>query len=87
MRSNTLHLLSDQIVGSSAAQHDVLKACLQGEAVALDAQSARERVLRLRKVGQVLRHGDGIAAGIGARWLVGECHCRLTMCDIVKLLC
>ena len=37
----------------------------------LDVQGVRERVLRIGRVGQVVRDGDERGADICARWLVG----------------
>ena len=38
----------------------------------LDVQGVRERVLRIGRVGQVVRDGDERGADICARWLVGK---------------
>lgn len=71
LRLATLRLLlSPAIALSSGTERDVLKRCLQGEEVALDVHGVRERVLRIGRVGQVVRDGDERAADICARWLV-----------------
>jgi U3 small nucleolar RNA-associated protein 20 len=56
---------------------------LQGEEVSLDVQGVRERVLRIGRVGQVLREGDEMGADLCARWLTGQygvfCPSRLEL--------
>lgn len=58
-------------MSSSQGEQEVLKRCLQGEEAPLDVQGVRERVLRIGRVGQVVKEqGDG--ADICVRWLVGK---------------
>ena len=52
----------------------MLKRCLQGEEVSLDVQGVRERVLRIGRVGVVVKDDDGesgAGSDICVRWLVG----------------
>jgi U3 small nucleolar RNA-associated protein 20 len=60
LRLSTLRLLSSPLVRLLAGPGEVLKKCLQGEEVPLDAQSVRERILRIGRVSQVVRGGDDI---------------------------
>lgn len=74
--SRTLRLHALQLLASKAVQswvgNDVVKRCLQGEEGSLDVQGARERVLRIGRLGQVIRDGDERAADLAVRWLIGE---------------
>jgi len=72
LRLNVLRLLVSSLVKSSPGADEVLKRCLQGEEVSLDIQGVRERVLRIGRVGQVVREEDEIGADICARWLIGQ---------------
>lgn len=71
LRLSTLRLLASPAISSSVGEREVLKRCLQGEEVPLDVQGVRERVLRIGRVGQVVRDEDDMGADICARWLVG----------------
>ena len=60
------------MVKSSPGEHDVLKRCLQGEEVSLDAQGVRERVLRIGRIGQVIKDDEPLATDLCIRWLICE---------------
>ncbi|KAF9461849.1 armadillo-type protein [Collybia nuda] len=77
LRLNALRLLESTLVDSPTGSHEVLKRCLQGEEVSLDVQGVRERVLRIGRVGQVLRDGDETGADICARWLIAQLKVNL----------
>lgn len=77
LRLNTLRLLISNLINVPAGQRDVIKRCLQGEEVSLDVQGVRERVLRIGRVGQVLRDGDEMGAGLCARWLIAQLKVNL----------
>ncbi|KAG5633299.1 hypothetical protein H0H81_009012, partial [Sphagnurus paluster] len=62
LRLATLRLLGSPLLKSPAGAHEVIKRCLQGEEVSLDVQGVRERVLRIGRVGQILRDGDNVGA-------------------------
>jgi hypothetical protein len=49
----------------------VVKRCLQGEEASLDVHGVRERVLRIGRVGHVVKDADEFSADLCARWLVG----------------
>jgi len=53
-----------------------------GEEVSLDVQGVRERVLRIGRVGQVVRDGDERGADICARWLVGTSRQHLLVVNM-----
>lgn len=72
LRLNTLRFLDSNLINAAPGQKEVVKRCLQGEEVSLDVQGVRERVLRIGRVGQVLREGDETGADLCARWLTGE---------------
>jgi hypothetical protein len=59
------------MVTSSPGQQEVIKRCLQGEEASVDVQGVRERVLRIGRVGQVIRDGDALSASIFTVWLIG----------------
>jgi U3 small nucleolar RNA-associated protein 20 len=71
LRLNTLRLLACKLIKSSAGEHEVVERCLQGEEVSLDVHGVRERLLRIGRVGQVVRDDDMISADLCARWLTG----------------
>ena len=77
LRLNTLRLIGSSLVSSPPATSDVIRRCLQGEEVSLDVQGVRERVLRIGRVGQVLRDGDDVGADVATRWLIGPCTCPM----------
>ncbi|KAG6370302.1 down-regulated in metastasis-domain-containing protein [Boletus reticuloceps] len=68
-RSRSLHLcalkiLSSKLVKSTPGERDVLNRCLQGEGVSLDAQGVRERVLRIGRIGQMIKGGEPLATDL-----------------------
>lgn len=69
LRLGALRLLASGFVQTRHEQKDVLKRCLQGEEVSLDLQGVRERVLRIGRIGQVVKDDDGLLADICIRWL------------------
>lgn len=71
LRLNTLRVLGSTLISSPAGAVEVIRRCLQGEEVPLDVQGVRERVLRIGRVGQILRDGDEVGADISIRWLIG----------------
>lgn len=76
LRLSALKILSSKLVKSSPGEHDVLKRCLQGEDVSLDAQGVRERVLRIGRIGQVIRDDEPLATDLCIRWLICESPSR-----------
>lgn len=72
LRLNALRILNSNLVKTQSGVQEVIKRCLQGEEVPLDVQGVRERVLRIGRVGQVVRDGDEIGAELCSRWLIGE---------------
>ena len=64
-----MRLMSSKLIVVPAGLHEIMKRCLQGEEVPCDVQGARERVLRIGRVVQVV--GDAEAADFCARWLIG----------------
>lgn len=93
IRLSALQILTSRIVvGLSSAEGDVLRRCLQGEEVSLDVGGARERVLRIGRVGIAVRHGEAgdieedgkelrrVERGGGeecARWLMAQLKVNL----------
>ncbi|KAI5987597.1 armadillo-type protein [Pisolithus albus] len=94
IRLSTLQILTSHIVvGLSSAEEDVLRRCLQGEEVSLDAGGVRERVLRIGRVGMAVKHDDAgnadengagetrrVGRGGGeecARWLMAQLKVNL----------
>lgn len=72
LRLGALKILSSKLVKSSPGEHDVLKRCLQGEEVSLDVQGVRERVLRIGRIGQVIKDDEPLATDLCIRWLICE---------------
>ena len=72
LRLSALKILSSKLVKSSPGEHDVLKRCLQGEEVSLDVQGVRERVLRIGRIGQVIKDDEPLATDLCIRWLICE---------------
>lgn len=94
IRLSALQILTSHIVVElSSAEEDVLRRCLQGEEVSLDAGGVRERVLRIGRVGMAVKHGDAgdadengagemrrVGRGGGeecARWLMAQLKVNL----------
>ncbi|KAG9309435.1 hypothetical protein JVU11DRAFT_10689 [Chiua virens] len=77
LRLSALKILSSKLVKSSPGEQDVLKRCLQGEEVSLDAQGVRERVLRIGRIGQVIKDGEPLATDLCIRWLISQLKVNL----------
>lgn len=77
LRLSALKILSSKLVKSSPGEQDVLKRCLQGEEVSLDVQGVRERVLRIGRIGQVIKDDEPLATDLCIRWLICEFLSRL----------
>ena len=71
LRLSSLRVLMSPLVDCPADVQEVLKRCLQGEEVPLDVQGVRERILRIGRVGPVVKDGDKIGADLCGRWLIG----------------
>ena len=71
LRLNALRLLTSPLVDVHEGTAEFLKKALQAEEVPIDVQGVRERVLRIGRLPLVVKDGDGIAAEICARWLIG----------------
>jgi hypothetical protein len=72
LRLNALKILSSKLVKTSSGEQDVLKRCLQGEEVPLDLHGVRERVLRIGRLGQVVKDDEPMATDLCIRWLICE---------------
>ena len=70
LRLSALKILSSKLVKSSSGERDVLKRCLQGEEVPLDVQGVRERVMRIGRIGQVIKDDEPLATDLCIRWLI-----------------
>ncbi|KAG5642515.1 hypothetical protein DXG03_002616 [Asterophora parasitica] len=77
LRLATLRLIGSPVIQSPDGVNDVIRRCLQGEEVSLDVQGVRERVLRIGRVGQILRDGDEVGADVSARWLAAQLKVNL----------
>ncbi|KAF8131840.1 armadillo-type protein [Boletus edulis] len=77
LRLSALKILSSKLVKSTPGEHDVLKRCLQGEEVSLDAQGVRERVLRIGRIGQVIKDDEPMATDLCIRWLISQLKVNL----------
>ncbi|KAG9319004.1 hypothetical protein JVU11DRAFT_1124 [Chiua virens] len=77
LRLSALEILSSKLVKSSPGEQDVLKRCLQGEEVSLDAQGVHERVLRIGRIGQVIKDGEPLATDLCIRWLISQLKVNL----------
>ncbi|KAK7691383.1 hypothetical protein QCA50_004782 [Cerrena zonata] len=75
LRLSVLHVLSSVTLPTDSAE--VVKRCLQGEEVSLDVQGARERVLRITRLGQSLQDSDSLAVDIAIRWLTAQLKVNL----------
>ncbi|CAL1711913.1 unnamed protein product [Somion occarium] len=77
LRLSVLRILSSPCVTLPEGSAEVLKRCLQGDEVPLDVQGVRERVLRITRLGQVLKDGDELGADIAIRWLTSQLKVNL----------
>ncbi|KAH7909651.1 armadillo-type protein [Hygrophoropsis aurantiaca] len=77
LRLSAMKLLSSSFVQSSPGEQEVLKRCLQGEEVSLDVHGVRERVLRIGRVGQVVKEDEPLAADLCVRWLLSQLKVNL----------
>jgi U3 small nucleolar RNA-associated protein 20 len=77
VRLNALKLLLSANSADAPASHDMIKRCLQGEEVPLDAQGVRERVLRIGRIGVSLRDDDALGQDIALRWLTAQLKVNL----------
>ncbi|KAG8220545.1 armadillo-type protein [Butyriboletus roseoflavus] len=77
LRLSALKILSSNLVKSSPGEQDVLKRCLQGEEVPLDVQGVRERVLRIGRIGQVIKDDEPLATDLCIRWLISQLKVNL----------
>ena len=71
IRRSSLQLLTSPWFKQPTTE-EVYKRCLVAELVPLSVQGVRERVLRIGRVGQVVRDGDKEGAGGCVRWLLGK---------------
>ncbi|KAF8622933.1 hypothetical protein AX15_006611 [Amanita polypyramis BW_CC] len=70
LRLAVLRLLESPFMRLPNSVREVVKRCLQGESVSLDVQGARERVVRIGRVGQIVADEEG--ADVCTRWLLGQ---------------
>ncbi|KAL4079019.1 armadillo-type protein [Scleroderma citrinum] len=77
LRLSALQILSSRLVSSSTGEQDVLRRCLQGEEVSLDMSGARDRVLRIGRVGVAVRDSEPAAADLCGRWLIAQLKVNL----------
>ncbi|KIJ13504.1 hypothetical protein PAXINDRAFT_100613 [Paxillus involutus ATCC 200175] len=77
LRLNALKILSSKLVKTSSGEQDVLKRCLQGEEVPLDLHGVRERVLRIGRLGQVVKDDEPMATDLCIRWLISQLKVNL----------
>ncbi|KAF9222298.1 hypothetical protein BS17DRAFT_735750 [Gyrodon lividus] len=77
LRLSALKILSSKMVKSSLGEQDVLKRCLQGEEVPLDMHGVRERVLRIGRIGQVVKDDEPMATDLCIRWLISQLKVNL----------
>ncbi|KAI9508384.1 armadillo-type protein [Russula earlei] len=71
-RLNALYLLSSPLVHVDPSQGLVLSRLLQAEEVPIDAQSSRERVLRVTQLERVIPVDEPITSELAVRWLVAQ---------------
>jgi U3 small nucleolar RNA-associated protein 20 len=71
-RLNALYLLSSPLVNTGPSQELVLSRLLQAEEVPIDAQSSRERVLRVTQLERVIPGDDAVISDLAVRWLVSQ---------------
>ena len=71
-RLKALHILSSPLVRMDPTQEVVTSRLLQAEEVPIDAQSSRERVLRVTQLERVIPPGDTVESELAVRWLVAQ---------------
>jgi len=71
-RLNALYLLSSPFVDTGPSQELVLSRILQAEEVPIDAQSSRERVLRVTQLERVIPGDDAVVSELAVRWLASQ---------------
>jgi U3 small nucleolar RNA-associated protein 20 len=71
-RLKALHVLSSPLVRMDATQEIVISKLLQAEEVPIDAQSSRERVLRVTQLERVIPPGDTVVSELAVCWLVAQ---------------
>ena len=72
IRQSSLEILVSPLVSSGARFGEAPKRCLAAESVPLTVQGVRERVLRIGRVGQVIRNEDTEATRLCVMWLIGQ---------------
>ncbi|THH26353.1 hypothetical protein EUX98_g7834 [Antrodiella citrinella] len=77
LRLSILRLLASRAMKPSAGTTEVIARALQAEEISLDVQGVRERVLRISRLGQVLRDDDEIGADLAVRWLIAQLKVNL----------
>jgi U3 small nucleolar RNA-associated protein 20 len=71
-RLNALYILSSPLVRMDPTQELVISRLLQAEEVPIDAQSSRERVLRVTQLERVIPPDDAMVSELAVRWLVAQ---------------
>lgn len=71
-RLSALYLLSSPLVRMDPTQELVLSKLVQAEEVPIDAQSSRERVLRLTELERIIPSGDADVSELAVRWMVAQ---------------
>lgn len=71
-RLKALHVLSSPLVRMDPTQKLVISKLLQAEEVPIDAQSSRERVLRVTQLERVIPPGDAVVSELAVCWLVAQ---------------
>jgi U3 small nucleolar RNA-associated protein 20 len=71
-RLSALHLLSSPLVHADPIQELVVSNLLQAEMVPIDAQSSRERVLRVTQLERTIPADDAVVSDLAVRWLTAQ---------------
>jgi U3 small nucleolar RNA-associated protein 20 len=71
-RLKALHVLLSPLVRRDPTQELVVSKLLQAEEVPIDAQSSRERVLRVTQLERVIPPGDTVVSELAVCWLVAQ---------------
>jgi U3 small nucleolar RNA-associated protein 20 len=71
-RLKALQVLSSPLVRMDPTQELVISKLLQAEEVPIDAQSSRERVLRVTQLERVIPPGDTVVSELAVCWLVAQ---------------